>query len=98
LNGLGQVYLGEKKYDLAEVYLLKAAPQAPAAWYGLARLYLLQGKYDKAAEWAGKLVESGQADESARRILDAARAKKVPEGLRVVIEPPETSSGQTPKP
>ena len=41
LNGLGQVYLAQRKYSAAETYLLKAAPQAPAAWYGLTKLYLL---------------------------------------------------------
>jgi predicted Ser/Thr protein kinase/cytochrome c-type biogenesis protein CcmH/NrfG len=88
LNGLGQIYLAQRKYDLAETYLLKAAPQAPAAWYGLARLYLLQGKFDQAEEWAKKLVDSGQADETAQRILQASRTRRVPEGLRLVLEPP----------
>ena len=32
LNGLGQVYLSQREYDKAEKFLLKAAPQAPAAW------------------------------------------------------------------
>jgi len=31
LNGLGQIYLSRRLYDQAETYLLKAAPQAPAA-------------------------------------------------------------------
>jgi tetratricopeptide (TPR) repeat protein/predicted Ser/Thr protein kinase len=87
LNGLGQLYLGQKQNDLAETYLLKAAPKAPAAWYGLARLYLLQGKFDRAEEWASKVVDSGQGDDTARQMLQAARAKHLPEGLRVVIEP-----------
>ena len=87
LNGLGQLYLAQKKNDLAESYLLKASAKAPAAWYGLARLYLLQGKFEKAEEWAGKLVDSGQGDEVARKMLEAARAKHVPEGLRIVLEP-----------
>jgi len=43
LNGLGQIYLSQRKYDVAEKYLLQAAPQAPAAWFGLTRLYLLEG-------------------------------------------------------
>ena len=87
LNGLGQLYLAQKKNDLAETYLLKASAKAPASWYGLARLYLLQGKFEKAEEWAGKLVDSGQGDEVARKMLEAARAKRVPEGLRIVLEP-----------
>ncbi len=36
LNGLGQLNLMQRNYKEAEKYLLKAAPQAPAAWYGLA--------------------------------------------------------------
>jgi len=87
LNGLGQLYLAQKKPDLAETYLLKAAPKAPAAWYGLARLYLLQGKFDRAEEWAGKIVDSGQGDAVARQMLQAARAKHLPDGLRVILEP-----------
>ena len=87
LNGLGQLYLAQKKNDLAETYLLKAAARAPAAWYGLARLYLLQGKFERAEEWAGKVVDSGQGDDTARQMLQAARAKRVPEGLRLILEP-----------
>ena len=87
LNGLGQLYLAQKKNDLAETYLLKAAPRAPAAWFGLARLYLLQGKFDRAEEWAGKVVDSGQGDETARQMLQAARAKHLPDGLRIVLQP-----------
>ena len=42
---MGQIDLSQGKYDAAETWLLKAAPQAPAAWFGLARrLYLLEGK------------------------------------------------------
>ena len=87
LNGLGQLYLAQKKKDLAETYLLKAAPRAPAAWYGLARLYLLEGKFDRAEEWAAKVVDAGQADDTARQMLQAAKAKRLPEGLRLVLEP-----------
>jgi tetratricopeptide (TPR) repeat protein/predicted Ser/Thr protein kinase len=88
LNGLGQLYLAQKKNDLAETYLLKAAPRAPAAWYGLARLYLLQGKFDEAEKWASKVVDSGQGDDVASKMLEAAKAKHLPEGLRLVLEPP----------
>jgi tetratricopeptide (TPR) repeat protein/tRNA A-37 threonylcarbamoyl transferase component Bud32 len=88
LNGLGQIYLSQKKYDLAETYLLKAAPQAPAAWYGLARLNLLLGKFEEAERWAQNIIDSGQADEVVRRMLQAAKAKQLSEGLRVMIEPP----------
>jgi len=94
LNGLGQIYLSQRKYDEAEKYLLKAAPQAPAAWYGLARLYLLQGKFARAEEWAQKVVDSGQGDEIANKMLQAAKDERLNEGLRIVIEP--RSSGNPP--
>ncbi len=85
LNGLGQIYLSQKKYDMAETYLLKAAPQAPAAWYGLARLYLAQEKFDEAAKWAGKVVESGQGDQTAQLMLQAAKDKHISDGLRMTL-------------
>ncbi len=88
LNGLGQIYLSQGKYDQAETYLLRAAPQAPAAWYGLTRLYLLEGKFDQAESWAQKMVDSGQADETAKKMLEAARQKKLSAGLRLLLEPP----------
>jgi serine/threonine protein kinase len=87
LNGLGQIYLSEKKYDEAEKYFLEAAPQAPAAWYGLARLYLLEGKFDDAEKWAQKVVDSGQADQTASAMLRAAKSKQLPDALRIVLEP-----------
>jgi serine/threonine protein kinase len=87
LNGLGQVYLVQKKYDTAETYLLKAAPSAPAAWFGLTRLYLIQEKYDQALPWAQKIVDSGQADQTANQMLEAAKNKKMSEALRSMIEP-----------
>ena len=88
LNGLGQIYLSQRNYADAEKYLLQAAPQAPAAWFGLARLYLLQGKFSDAETWAQQIVDSGQADETARKMLEAAQAKKVSDGLRLLLEPP----------
>ena len=88
LNGLGQIYLSQRKFDNAEKYLLQAAPNAPAAWFGLARLYLLEGKFEQAEKWAQNLVDSGQADETAKKMLEAAKAKKLSEGLRSLIEPP----------
>ncbi len=96
LNGLGQVYLSQRNYQEAEKYLLQAAPKAPAAWYGLARLYLLEGKFDSAAEWAQKVVDSGQADESARQMLKAAQEKHLGDGLRRTIEPPPRGDNDTP--
>jgi len=88
LNGLGQIYLSKRNYDDAEKFLLKAAPKAPAAWYGLARLYLLKGKFEDAERWAQNIIDAGQADETVKKMLEAAQKKKLSEGLRLVIEPP----------
>ena len=96
LNGLGQIYLTQRKYDLAETHLRGAAVQAPAAWYGLARLYLLQDKFAQAEEWAQKVVDSGQGDATAQKMLEAAKAKQVPEGLRLMIDPPSPAPGEAP--
>jgi len=87
LNGLGQICLFQKKYAEAEKYLLQAAPKAPAAWFGLARLYLLQGKFDDAQQWAQKIVDSGQADELTAKMLQAAKDRRLSDGLRFAIEP-----------
>jgi tetratricopeptide (TPR) repeat protein len=87
LNGLGQSAFLRGDYKNAEKYLLKAAPQAPAAWWGLAKTYLLQGEFDKAKKWAKKIVDSGDADESAQQMLKAAEAKKLDDELRQTIEP-----------
>ena len=87
LNGLGQIYLAQKKYGEAETYLLKAGPRAPAAWYGLAKLYLIQGKFEQAEKWARMMVDSGQGDDLARRMLEAAREKHLSDGLRFSLEP-----------
>src|SRR5439155_8594755 len=67
--------------------LLKAGPRAPAAWYGLAKLYLIQGKFEQAEKWAGMVVDSGQGDEGARAMLQAAKGKKLSDGLRLMLEP-----------
>ena len=88
LNGLGQIYLSLRKFDDAEKFLLQAAPNAPAAWFGLARLYLLEGKFEQAEIWAQKVVDSGQADEIAKKILEAAKQKNLGAELRRLIEPP----------
>ena len=98
LNGLGQLYLLQRKYDLAERYLLKAAPQAPAAWYGLARLYLLQGKFEQAEKYAQRILDSGQADDVLRRMLQAAKDKKLSDGLRITIEPPPAQNDPAAEP
>ena len=96
LNGLGQLYLLQRKYELAEKYLVQAAPQAPAAWWGLTRLYLLQGKFDQAEKWAQKVVDSGQADDGARKLLQAAKEKRLSDSLRRTIEPPPAKMEQLP--
>jgi len=82
LNGLGQLYLIQRKYDKAEPYLLKAAPQASAAWMGLAKLYLAQDKFDDALSWAQKLVDSGQAGDVGQQLLQAAKTRQVSPELR----------------
>ncbi len=88
LNGLGQIYLSRREYEKAEPVLLKAAKQkATAAWYGLARVYLLQGKFTDAEKWAQMLDDSGQGDAIATKMLEAAKAKKLSDGLRMTIEP-----------
>jgi RNA polymerase sigma factor (sigma-70 family) len=87
LNGLGQLYLSQKEYASAESYLLKAGPKAPAAWYGLAKLYLLQNKFDQAEQWAQTIVDAGQADETVRAMLKAAKDKNLNDALRLMIEP-----------
>jgi TolA-binding protein len=102
LNGLGQIYLAQRKYETAEPFLLKAAqqPGASAAWFGLARLYVLEGKYDDAGKWAQMLVDSGQGDALATKMLEAAKEKQLRDGLRQTIEPPvpAKSEGDTSQP
>ncbi len=93
LNGLGQIYLFERKFPEAEKYLLQAAPGAPAAWFGLARLYLLQGKFAQAETWAQKIVDSGQGDETAQKMLAAAKSGNLSDGLRAILEPPPAVQG-----
>jgi pentatricopeptide repeat protein len=93
LNGLGQVALYQRKYADAEKYLLKAAPQASAAWYGLTKVYLLTGKYEKAAKWAEKIIKSGEADPDIQLLLAAAKKRDLPSDLRKMIEPdPQATS------
>ncbi len=94
LNGMGQILLAERKYDEAEPFFLKAAPDAPAAWWGLAKLYLLQGKFDKAEPWARKIVDAGTPDDGARRMLKAAKEKRLDGALRQLIEPPQDAKAK----
>ena len=95
LNGLGQIYLSQGKFPEAERYLLQASPQAPAAWFGLARLYLLEGKFAAAEQWAQRVVDSGQGDDTARQMLAAAKARKLSDGLRSLLAP--ASVGRQPR-
>jgi RNA polymerase sigma factor (sigma-70 family) len=85
LNGLGQMYLQENRFDEAEADFLKS--DASAAWFGLTRIYLLQGKFDEAEKWAQKIVDSGQADQTARDMLQVAKDKKLPTRLRTMLTP-----------
>jgi tetratricopeptide (TPR) repeat protein len=90
LNGLGQLYLAQRQYDKAEAPLLKSAGlNASAAWFGLTRLYLLQGKFDKATPWAEKAAKAQPNDETAKKMLAAAKAGKLEPGLKQIIEPPD---------
>ena len=89
LNGMGQSFLGLGKLDDAKEYLTKAAPQAPAAWYGLARVTLLQEDYDEAVKWCRKIVNSQPQDTTAKQMLAAAKAKALDPELRKMLEPPK---------
>jgi len=91
LNGLGQIALSQRNLSEAEKYLLQAAPEASAAWYGLAKLYLLSGKYVDAEKWIQKVIATGEADAFAEEILKAAKAKKVPPALREQLDPSPTA-------
>ena len=91
LNGMGQSLLGQREYKKAKEFLTQAAPQAPAAWYGLARVTLLTGEYDEAATWCQKVVNSQPNDEISQKMLAAANAKSLPEDLKQLIEPPGQS-------
>jgi Flp pilus assembly protein TadD len=89
LNGRGQILLSQREYKKAEPFLKKAADgKASAAWYGLARMYLLQGRYSDAERYAQMLEDSAQADATAKKMLEAAKARNLPAGLRATIEPP----------
>lgn len=88
LNGMGQSHLMLREYKKAEIYLTKAAPNAPAAWWGLTRVYLLQEKFDQAKPWAKKLVDEQPNASHAKQMLQAAEAGKLDDELRRLIEPP----------
>jgi tetratricopeptide (TPR) repeat protein len=88
LNGLGQAYLSLREYGKAEKYLVKAAPKASASWYGLSRVYLLTGKYADAQKYIKKALAEQPGDADLKAMLDAAKAKSLPDELRRKIEPP----------
>src|SRR5690606_16929306 len=44
------------------------------------------GKYQEAEKWAQMLVDAGQADETTKKMLEAASQRKLPKGLRMMIE------------
>jgi tetratricopeptide (TPR) repeat protein len=96
LNGMGQAYYAKNQFDKAEPFLVKAANnKATAAWWGLAKMYLLQGKFEEAQKWAQKLIDAG--DKSAQPLLDAAKAKQIPDGLRDQITPMAAGSARARK-
>lgn len=97
LNGLGQIALAQGDYGKAEEYLLRAAPAAPAAWFGLTRIYLLQAQFDKALPWAQKIADSGQGDDVAKRMLTAAKNQLLDADLRALIAPPPFPSSPATK-
>ena len=89
LNGAGQSALALHEWAKAEEYLKKGSdafleevPEAkltaqnlPAAWFGLARLHLLQGNYDKAIEWAEKILKYDSGNEDVKQMLEWAKKK-----------------------
>ncbi len=98
LNGLGQIALGRGDFGKAEEFLLRAAPKAPAAWFGLTRLYLLQEQFEKALPWAQKIADSGQGDDIAKRMLDAAKSKRLDGDLLRLISPAAGKPGVSNEP
>ncbi len=93
-NGLGHICFNRGQYDQAESHWILVADEAPGTWGGLAKLYLLQGKFDQAARWAEKLTKEVPDDEFAKRLLAAARAKRLDPKLRKEIEPSRDEAGK----
>jgi serine/threonine protein kinase len=81
LRGLGQLCMVKKQYREAEACLLKAGPGTPIIQLDLASLYLLQGDYPEAEKWAQKALDSGEANDIARPLLQAAKEKRLPDAL-----------------
>ena len=86
-NGLGHICFNRGQYDQAEVHWILVADEASRTWWGLTKLYLLQGKFDQAARWAQKLAKEVPDDKLAKRMLAAAKAKRLDPKLRKEIEP-----------
>ena len=89
LNGAGQSALALHDWAKAEEYLQKGSdaflaeiPEAqvnaqnmPAAWFGLTRVHLLQGNYDKATEWAEKILKYDSGNADVKKMLESAKKK-----------------------
>jgi tetratricopeptide (TPR) repeat protein len=86
-NGLGWICFNRRQYGEAEKHWKPVANQASASWLGLAQLYLLKGRYDEAARWAQKLVNTQPNDALAAKLLAAAKARSLPDALKRQIEP-----------
>lgn len=86
-------FQGELKQ--AERYLKKAAPRAPAAWWGLTKVYLLTGKFKQAETWAEKVAAGSPNEPLAKQMLQDAQAGKLSDGLRQMIQPISTSEDDT---
>ena len=91
------MYLSQREYEKADKYLTKAAPKAPAAWYGLARLYLLTGKYANAQTYINKVLAEQPNDEVMKQCLAAAQKGELPAELRKQIEPPKVDNSAATK-
>ena len=89
--------LGPEEVRLGRNLPVEGCSAWPAAWYGLARLYLLQGKFQTGGKYVQMVVDGGQSDKSADRMLQAAKEKRLPEGLRIVIEPQPVKSELPPR-
>ncbi len=91
LNGIGQIRFAQNKLDEAERYLLKAAPRATAAQWGLTKIYLLKGNWADAKKYGKMIVAStppGPDQDDAKAMLKAAEAGALPDELRQKIAPP----------
>lgn len=89
LNGAGQSALALHDWAKAEEYLKKAnevfdaeVPEArvtaqnmPASWFGMTRLYLIQGDYDKATQWAEKILKVLPENADTKQMLEWAKKK-----------------------